>query len=615
MIALFSYSKPRSPLSGTLLSAASVFALLLVAVCGCSAANFTGVSDSIQSSFCSRDARPGFKVDVALMLVHVRRAVSFNYKLYLISGDRIVQTGQVVPRDDFRIHAFPVRDKSLAEFAATSASNDSRAVTGDEFARFLRQSEVQLPRLAGVSRVRRGVSRTQRSKRAVFKQQLEKLRAKIVDSSATIEIRTPTVAVQSFAGAQSSALPEDADAALLPGDELPQQPAPLDLNAAIQFDDQPSASYATGDEHLQLAARRRLRAAVEPAQVVARDPRANRLFSAHDASGAVGPSSDATASSGGERTEAGVVPVGAFSSFVVNVTYLVRKDFDEVTPQVMQLEIDAKEFQATRMSYVDIDDNAHWQACDFLTHALLRNNDTRIVSVSQIYDSWIGKTFNTFVYIQRRVYSGDSESDSERTLRAVVSERLVFAESSKQLIGVDSLGYRVLASAFITELKGLHYFLEFIDDNKFRLSAVSWSQKPYVIFDGARFALKPLRTKLDNQELLLCPPAICTSEQPVDEVLLHGPDERQSVRLLLRDWSWKLAANARQPIDKHATFALDFASGLRNDLKPASDNYGFPLVGGEVDATFRVGDDLYAVSVSLVAQHLRRIVSRAFPQN
>jgi len=386
----------------------------------------------------------------------------------------------------------------------------------------------------------------------------------------------------------------------------------------------------------------------------------------------------------------GLLPVGAFSSFHVNSTYLVRKDFNQTACEIIRIIIDPFEFKVVEVqlfgdilwgetvksertrSVVQLDELA------FLGHKLLRDPMVRIVSINQLYEDWITRNFYTVVYIQRKLPHADDPEVASGKRQEIITERLLFRGSSSVLLGADQLDYLVGASAFITEKNGLHYYLEFLaEKKKFLLGAIDWSKRPFKIIDSKRFPMKQTRTLYDNEELLLCPPSVCYSEQPIDELVAYGRIElddpllRQTLilsktssttashlqhettlativpfqdrhdslasmlvsnpqlesaqeainlekivselrkrsqslqtQLHLRDWTWTLERSrfARLSADSSATkserppFKWLYDKAKRNEVKALKDTYGFPLAGHDIDASFRVFNELYLVS-------------------
>lgn len=594
---------------------------------------FPGVSRDL-ASFCA--ARPSLPIDLATMVVHVKRNVSFNYKLYLFSNEHVFQTGQVVPRDDFRIHSFPVKLKRITEFWSSAVptyqlQGDSlEQVSGLKFnlKHFLRPVPI--------------TGRANKSKLARLNKRQEP--------------------------PKPSELPEDAMGELLPGDQhvatSSSDSGAVDMNKHIQFD---------RDDQLSVITRRSRLHPVEPSS----DDLHTEPDQDHD---------------GPQFSTNSVVPVGAFSSFHVNYTYLARKDFGQTNAEIVRIQVDANQFIVSQLLLIS---NGSQLGPDlspplnedfgFLSHKLLRDPNTRITAINQIYEDWITRNFYTVVYIQRRQDSDlsaqddDSELDERNT--ELINDRLIFRGSSAALLGADQLDYDVKAAAFITEKNGLHYYLEFISPGNFYLCAVDWSKRPFKIIDSQRFPMKATRTMLDNEELLLCPPALCYSNRPIDEVVPYGRIElpekllqaattkveksagRESLtrlassaiqltetaltyssptnatklrerdtddssssnsndntsiseikldaligaiktgsataqvqtKLHLRDWLWPL--NRRQQSTDSTRFEWRYEQARRNDVKPKQDSYGFALTGHDIEASYRVYNELFLISV------------------
>ena len=608
-------------------------------------AAFPGVARELHS-FCS--ARPSLPVDLATMIVHVKRNTSFNYKLYLFSGhDYVFQTGQIVPRDDFRVHAFPVKMKRLSEFWPSSVAT-YRLVQA-------RQSSGESP----------GEFRRQRVGAGEF--ELAKF-FQLVAATAN-EPTGLQLAPNELAGRASAQLERRATSgAELAGERASDWPA---ANEHIQFDrdDQVSLLGARGD----------LRSDADQLR--------------GSASG--GGSNSDEASAPKRRSSGLLMPVGAFSSFHVNTTYLVRKDFGQSAGQLIRIQIDAHNFQVAQVELLS-DENStlapagRWaDESSFLGHKLLRDPSTRITSINQIYEDWITRNFYTIVYVQRRLLDTPADGRSPPVGPTISSDRLVFRGSSAVLLGADQLEQTIKASAFITEKNGLHYYLEFLaSKHAFQLAAVDWSKRPFKVIDSQAWPMQHTRTVYDNEELLLCPPALCYSRRPLDELVAYGrleleaelqeeasilsttsnfsPSqsddsfksarfaselqlgpaeenhhhhhhheadlaallllaERQAKRpapanatggggggapinlvrlvgamqrgaralqlkLHLRDWTWLLE---RRPAGR---LLWRFEAAKRNELKASRDTYGFALSGHEIDASFRVYNQLYLIS-------------------
>lgn len=586
-----------------------------------SSSSFPGVSRDL-SSFCA--ARPSLPIDLATMIVHVKRNVSFNYKLYLLSTDNVFQTGQVIPRDDFRIHSFPVKLKQLnkfwpanvATFEHSGGENGAlESVPSSTFS--LKQFMRNVPIVA---------SKPAKSAKSIR-------RGRKVDAS------EPKV-------------PEDASADFLPGEDNSKLAENINKHIDFDRDDQVSvvrraysARYLAGDQ-LETESEQSPRDKVQ-------EFAGNQL-----------------------------IPVGSFSSFHVNSTYLVRKDFDQQHPELVRILVDADQFQVTQLQLINygLRASANYPRnddYDFLSHKLLVDPNTRITSINQIYEDWITRNFYTIVYIQRKLEAPDLDEleGGESKEPTIVNDRLIFRGSSTALLGADHLDYTVKAAAFITEKNGLHYYLEFLTSSKFYLCAVDWTKRPFKIIDSRQMPIKATRTQLDNEELLLCPPAVCYSNQPIDEVVAYGriklSDQIQAdlmllssssnstskfksksytynsppvevlnetaliysrnhkklhlternadlkkeaeadslaelvkeiksgsselqTRLHLRDWLWPMSRTT----NKDSLFGWRYESAKRNDIKVRQDSYGYALTGHDIDASYRVFNELYLVSVS-----------------
>lgn len=595
--------------------------------------DFAGVSRDI-SPFCA--ARPSLPIDLASMVVHVKRNVSFNYKLYLFSGEHVFQTGQVVPRDDFRVHAFPTKLKSLEAFWPTNSLELHQVDHSN-----------QLP-------IKKKPSSQQQQIQFNLRRFFE-----------PVPIKPSNNNKQHPNNRASSDSPSNEFGDILPGD----------TNKLVTFD----SDFET----------------------VSGLPQRNST-SASDSSNQQQPKETSAKATGNtDYSQQQVLPVASFSSFHVNQTYLVRKDFGQPRPELVRIHINPVEFVVDRQVVISFNESQNelenlkslHQDYQFLAHKLLSSSNTRITAISQIYEDWITRNFYTIVYIQRRIintsnsqatspapppppttttttssktvetesHNNDEDDDDE-----IVSDKLIFRGSSAVLIGAEQLDYEVKAAAFITEKNGLHYFLEFVSQNRFYLCAVDWTRRPFKFLDSQQFPIKATRQRLDNEELLLCPPAVCYSEQPLDELAAYGhlrlPDDIQrQVRLLtgsplssaasllplvrthdsssvlasavalpptdtmidldqvtqlvrnvsktalqtrlhLRDWTWTLdAAGQANKQDQLGKFAYNYGSAKRNepDLKPVQDSYGFLLTGHEIDASYRVYNELGLVSVSL----------------
>lgn len=667
-------------------------------------ANFPGVSREI-ASFCA--ARPSLQIDLASMIVHVKRNVSFNYKLYLFSADDVFQTGQVIPRDDFRIHSFPVKLKKLNEFWPASVStyqslshivNASSSITNRSFIEVSSDS-FKLKHFMRPVSLNPAVS-------AAMKRRSKTRRPRTFNQGGLSRPSDARGADLSLA--LSPGLPDDARGDILPGDDE-------NFNKHIQFDrdDQLSsisrrATYFNKNDYL---------AAVEEGE------------SAPDGTDDFEINREGTNSANGRNFSGDhIIPVGSFSSFNVNTTYLVRKDFNQQEMELIKLEIDAAQFLVKKVFLIYPELQSSSGEFDFLNHKLLKDPNTRITSINQIYEDWITRNFYTIVYIQRRLNqepaSSDDEVASDETggdRELIVQDRLIFRGTSIALLGADQLDYIVKAAAFITEKNGLHYYLEFLNTGKFYLCAIDWTKRPFKIIDSRKFPIKTTKTLLDNEELLLCPPAICYSNQPLDEVVSYGrlalsrkaqreasilsssfafqpgaaklstgakvdpqnvvivgfksmqnetsltylanepplnaPREARELkqqeaggpqamamtsdqnislddvieevrlaasqlqtRLHLRDWVWILPRNNKQQPQqdrakqvqaagdnsetttkasqlKLSTFDWRYELARRNDIKVKQDTYGYVLTGHEIDASYRIYNELYLISV------------------
>lgn len=590
---------------------------------------FPGVSRDL-ASFCA--ARPSLPIDLVSMVVHVKRNVSFNYKLYLFSNEYVFQTGQVVPRDDFRIHAFPVKLKRVADFWPISVPT------------------YQLD----------GATQTQvASHKFDLNYFLRPVQAEPKHRSSTRE-KTVNKRHQSSTFAHHR-LPEDARGESLPGDPEPHIPSfhgdHKNINEHIKFD---------RDDQVSALSKR----------------------SYHQADAGTSAETRANVKLVGDL----VVPVGSFSSFHVNLTYMVRKDFGQILPEIIRVQIDPVQFSVNQLLLIS---NGSTQVpanedYNFLNHKILRDTNTRITAINQIYEDWITRNFYTVVYIQRRQMIDSDLHDSDTPdlqepknglEESVINDRLVFRGSSAALLGADQLDYGVSAAAFITEKNGLHYYLEFLSSGKFYLGAVDWTKRPFKIIDSQRYPIKATRTLLDNEEMLLCPPAVCYSDRPIDEVVAYGRiaiedqfvsrvmamftsnsndnhnrtkldptkpihlnesalsypkstisidaaskiRERELVssnsdglnnldqlihltttgsgtvhvitKLHLRDWLWPLARERLQP-GHVPKFSWRYEHAKRNDIKAKQDTYGFALTGHDIEASYRVFNELFLISVS-----------------
>lgn len=666
---------------------------------------FPGVSRDL-SSFCA--ARPSLPIDLASMVVHVKKNISFNYKLYLFSTDYVFQTGQVIPRDDFRIHSFPVKLKRLNEFWPENVPTYQYKRSTADSLTLVSSTQFNLKQFFALVPLN--------PKKTLFSKKQHKLKKSQTRGAPNI--------------------PEDAHGESLPGD--PAQEADFishddktrvpsladhedmdrsenhEYNKHIQFD---------RDDQLSSVSRRRAYASNDylvlgsPSSSLS-SPQASKLSSS--LSTEEGKSSDTTGSLGSELFRDSVLPVGSFSSFKVNLTYLVRKDFDQLEPQLIRIQVDSSQFMITQLDILNngsqhVSSLPHNEDYDFLSHKLLRDLNTRVTAINQIYEDWITRNFYTIVYIQRRL-----EEISESNEQTIVNDRLVFRGTSIALLGADQLDYSVKAATFITEKNGLHYYFEFLNTGKFYLCAVDWTKRPFKIIDSKKFPIKATRTQLDNEELLLCPPSVCYSTQPVDEVVSYGrisladkiqretsilsmslsstsskqlhpiletdstlnetnliysqqqknkellaaaerirlkgrqvnnetSNEETTIisldnvidsvkagsaylqtRLHLRDWVWILSRaenqkylvgkqlkrelgkggetsetksatdiNSAQVTSQPVTrFELRYELARRNDIKVKPDTYGYVLTGHEIDASYRVYNELYLISVS-----------------
>lgn len=700
--------------------------------------SFPGVDRDL-ASFCS--ARPSLSVDLSPMVVHVKRNNSFNYKLYLFSGEYVFQTGQIVPRDNFRIHSFPVKFKTFNEFwppnqvptfiRSSAASNESHPALNESHSSAL----IQVP--SSKFNVRKFFKLVPLNPREPSKQRTNKRKAR--DSNTRRQHQENSANVKKASAA--AYLPSDTQDDVLPGDSehhsvaIAKPDEAANVNRHIQFDrdDQVSLLNDNGQGPLD-------RQTAKHERDLAGDQVARPKSS-----------SSPSASSSFLANNKLVLPIGTFSSFQVNLTYLVRKDFDQPEPELVEIRIDPAEFQVKQVNLLQINsldghDNHSVRSSftnqddfNFLSHKLLRDPNTRIVSINQIYENWITRNFYTIVYIQRRLDQTadkrpNSEAPASETDEAeeaeVVSDRLIFRGSSMVLLGAEQLDYQIKSSAFITEKNNLHYFLEFLTNGKFYLGAIDWSKRPFKFINWQKFPqAKATRTQFDNEELLLCPPAVCYSEQPIDELVPYGRlaiseheqefvrssvlvpggydraanktttstapkqqhqlettkfystttagvapfdvedvelvDHRGSaslptataapnkpahnltlddlvdsirrfgagqleVRLHLRDWLWTLTRQQEQSSGSVAAsdaksdpstasleeskrlksnetsggggggnkFVYHFEWARRNDLRVSPDSYGFVLSGQEIDASYRVFNELYLVSVS-----------------
>jgi hypothetical protein len=720
---------------------------------------FPGVHRDL-ASFCS--ARPSLSIELAPMLVHVKRNTSFNYKLYLFSSDEhVFQTGQIVPRDDFRIHSFPVKLKHLNEFvppadgpagaaaAASAGASPAQAdkspapievyqlvsVEANQTSHAARRAghRLELVRVPGssfnprqffalVPLVPEIESGRARRRRAHW--QHRPRQAQGVQTDATrLEASTTT------SSTPAPGLPLDAQGDALPGDHH-------HMPVAADDQDEPAPKWSShgayANEHIEFDRDDQLAILGRP------NARLRQLNKRHSAPAPVRadhhlqPRAAPRQPAGHQHHEPMMMPVGSFSSFRVNLTYLARKDFGQREPELVRLRVDAHRFQVTRADLLwpqqvvtaggngssgSLADTGHAGATDdarpepddyaFLAHKLLRDPNTRLASITQVYEDWITRNFYTIVYIQRRLNAPEEENGEEAAVSnnddgddggageeeeegaqhvELVTDRLVFRGSSQVLLGADQLDYHVKASAFITEKNGLHYYLEFLPNGKFHLGAIDWTKRPFRFIDSQRLPMKATRTQFDNEELLLCPPSVCYSSQPIDELVAYGrlalapklqreasilarsssssslsssssaawtageslpatttssPATSQTtsvshqsepisldnlieamrsgaprldVRLHLRDWTWQLArphqhqeagsswpaaAAGNGSAQSPAKFVWHYEWARRNEIKVVPDTYGFALLGHEIDASYRVFNELYLISVSV----------------
>lgn len=689
---------------------------------------FPGVSRDL-ASFCA--ARPSLPIDLASMVVHVKKNISFNYKLYLFSTDYVFQTGQVIPRDDFRIHSFPVKLKRLNEFWPVNVPTYYYKHAAADSLTPLPSSQFNLKQFFSLVSLN-----PQKSSPLVS------VSASSSTSNSNRHHNKPKKLKKPANTRRIARIPEDAHGDLLPGDPASEHdaefisrdvatiieartsaladhedilPSDENFNRNIQFD---------RDDQLSTISRRRAYANDDYLVVKRKREREHDSSSSEEVTNR--DSDGKVTNLNGKFSRDSMLPVGSFSSFRVNLTYLVRKDFDQQEPQLIRILIDSSQFVVQQLDIISngtqhISSLPHNEDYDFLSHKLLRDSNTRITAINQIYEDWITRNFYTIVYIQRRL-----EETNESDEQTIVNDRLVFRGTSIALLGADQLDYSVKAAAFITEKNGLHYYLEFLNTGKFYLCAVDWTKRPFKIIDSKKFPIKATRTQLDNEELLLCPPAVCYSTQPVDEIISYGrislPDKIQreasilsmslssasvkqlqpiqadsssllnetnliytkqqsnnkkeaaaadqirlkgrdatsnetsseqmtiisldnvidfvkdgstnlQTRLHLRDWVWILArkSNKRrvgmsnrqatiQDNEEAATtsgettiietaadgnsnlatkFELRYELARRNDIKVKPDTYGYVLTGHEIDASYRVYNELYLISVSI----------------
>lgn len=729
--------------------------------------SFPGVSREL-SSFCA--ARPSLPVELASMVVHVKKNVSFNYKLYLFADDHVFQTGQVIPRDDFRVHAFPVKLKRAHEFWPQDAHTQELLSDGKTLKQ-LPSGSFEWKRFFAYVPLVDSTNDSINNKRPAAKRKRHVPEAAELPGETTRATHDERYEVLTNGAQQHTSDNEN-------------------LNKYIKFDRDDQLIPVT-------RARASARAAVygTPTQDEPQNSGAERETTTTTTTSRDLPQAHSQISGEFAANHNQVVPVGAFSSFHVNTTYLVRKDFGERAPQIVRVQIDADEFVVRQVTLIASNSSAAATAqhhnhltyapnsdYEFLSHKLLRSPRTRITAINQMYEDWITRNFYTLVYIQRKLDDDDDDSandeadndadeaslssnhntthlnesqtgsaheamqaaHAQRQRRAhkrrsgptIVNERLVFRGSSIALLGADQLDYLVKAAAFITEKNGLHYYLEFLSTMKFYMGAIDWSKRPFSIVDARRVPIKPTRTQFDNEELLLCPPAVCFSSQPVDEIVAYGrlsladswqaqvrqltatttssaeagansqqlvrgvqystttsapysqmdnetslvftgpanqsegdaalgrllkqrrtttPASSQrpvvdrladavrlgasslNVRLHLRDWTWPLTQHTskiKTPTNESATtttttstttttttkplaaqaaqaasrFDWRYELAKRNDLKVKPDTYGYAISGHEIEASYRVYNELYLISVSMCAWILCKCV-------
>lgn len=564
---------------------------------------FPGIHTREVGQFCS--ARPSLPIDVAAMIVHVKRNTSFNYKLYLFSKDYVFQTGQIVPRDDFRIHAFPVKAKRMRDFWPSGVSTfieEARNVLkpiGSELFQWRRFfNPVAVVPVTHEQRTRTSPARRSSSSSPA--------------GAGTSAVLSPTISQASAsASVSTSTLPTATRSKILKRSTAPtgttatsSTTSSLDgnqnLNENIDFDRDDQVSLVNSPPRQRAAALSAARlsleagaapelhgldeaAAPEPRKpmtdeaphhrVVVNDPsrlrKSNVINDGHErareqmasekeetSSNSSSPSRLSSHDDADDEDDGGeapfndngstLIPVGAFSSFHVNTSYFVRKDFGHTKCQLIRVGVNANQFKVTHVTLIKELDSVNPQdpmeapANDelvnedyqFLTHKLLIDKRTRITGITQIYHDWITHNFYTIVYIQRLATqpltqtndnNNQAETPQSATKMMISNDRLIFRGSSANLLGAVQLDYGVRASAFITDKNGLHYFLDFLNlANKFHLAAVDWNEKPFKFIDSQRFPITPTKTTLDNEELLLCPPAICHSTRPLDEIVAYG---------------------------------------------------------------------------------------------
>lgn len=524
---------------------------------------FPGVSRDL-ASFCA--ARPSLSIDLASMVVHVKKNISFNYKLYLFSTDYVFQTGQVIPRDDFRIHSFPVKLKHLSEFWPVN-------VPTYQFKQASADSLTLVPS-------------TQFNLKQFFSL-VPLYPPKYSPTNRHPSLYKPKRLNKSANSRRASRIPEDAHGDLLPGDPTSDQEfishdvaavieaktSPLDGHDEMHPSDENFNKNIQFDRDDQLSTISRLRAYANDDYLVLKSKREHDM-SSHEERVTKQTFDGKIGDKEGKFSRDSMLPVGSFSSFKVNLTYLVRKDFDQQEPQLIRILIDSSQFVVQQLDIINngtqhISSLPHNEDYDFLSHKLLRDLNTRVTAINQIYEDWITRNFYTVVYIQRRL-----ENTNESEEQTIVNDRLVFRGTSIALLGADQLDYSVKAAAFITEKNGLHYYLEFLNTGKFYLCAVDWTKRPFKIIDSKKFPIKATRTQLDNEELLLCPPAVCYSTQPVDEIISYGrislPDKIQHEASIL---SMSLSSNSvkqLQPIQEDSYFLLNETNLIYNKQQNSS---------------------------------------------
>lgn len=587
--------------------------------------NFPGVPGGL-SALCS--ARPSLPINLATMVVHSKRNVSFNFRLYLFSDYNVIQTGQIVPRDNFKIHSFPVKIKSMNEFWPSDVPTDIEGSTKNETSQLDFNSFFSL-----VPAIRRPNVRN--------KPKESRLRQSRVNSRITVR-----------ASPDDDLLSEDsfADISAVRGSvEDPNENVEYDRDDEVSVIAPQLSSISETEDTPRAKIRGRT-------SVVNYMPRSRRI------------------KRDDIKDQQRILPVGSFSSFHVNMTYFARKDFDDTKAQLIRANFDDSQFKVTRVTIINDLNNPRGEDYQFLTHKVLTDPDIRITAITQIYEGWISRNYYTLVYTQRRESSIERSGRSRQRDSSIsyVYDRLVFRGSSATLLGADQLDYGVKAAAFVTEWDGLDYFFEFMSSShKFKLSAVDWTRRPYKIFDSLRSTIKATRTLMDNEELILCPPSMCYSNEPIDEVIPFGrlpmneEMEREAsilagkwpersnepvegsqiqlynqtakpstsidlakmidsvrgfasqldVRLHLRDWFWNLGrseSSTRKPSDEETEpidsnskgssieprFSWNYVDAQRTDIRLSSDDYGYKLTGHDIEASFRVYNQLHLISVS-----------------